>query len=71
MENLQIINNESISANRNRILSTLPNIRSMQSPTKLSFGQRRLLELLRIKHSFPFRIVLMDEPLAGLDPDSI
>lgn len=41
------------------------------SPAELSYGQRRLVELMRLdlqlNHS-DVRLVLLDEPLAGLDP---
>jgi phospholipid/cholesterol/gamma-HCH transport system ATP-binding protein len=41
------------------------------SPAELSFGQRRLTELLRVEaqvtRASP-RLVLLDEPFAGLDP---
>lgn len=42
-----------------------------RSPAELSFGQRRIVELLRIKLQQAHgqaRLILLDEPVAGLDP---
>lgn len=42
------------------------------SPAELSFGQRRLTELLRVEAQLErgiARLVLLDEPFAGLDPN--
>jgi ABC-type branched-subunit amino acid transport system ATPase component len=51
-----------------RLAGALPGADSFRSPSTLSLGQRRMLEMLRLELARGERVVaLLDEPLSGLD----
>ena len=72
-ESLDLLENLTIAgatpdAARAELDVALTGIGLRRSPTELSFGQRRLLEVLRIRLSRgTCTVLLLDEPLAGLD----
>ena len=67
VENLVLPGHIDMDRTRDILRQLFPSIEFSRSPSQMSFGQRRLLELTRLANSGNCRIAFLDEPLAGLD----